>query len=61
MGVDASRISTSEEDEYNPVASNKEEAGRMYNRRVVMYVLDSRNRLVCKQIELDIPKDLKVD
>ena len=61
MGIDASRISTSEEDEHNPIAINTVEEGRKYNRRVVMFVLNKDNHLVCRQQELQVPEDLKAE
>ena len=59
MGIPESRISTSEQDEHNPVATNRTEAGRKYNRRVVMYVLNTDNHLVCRQQELEVPQDVR--
>ena len=61
LGVDPTRISTNELDVHNPVASNREEAGRRFNRRVVIYVLNADHKLVCKQVELEIPKQLQTN
>ncbi len=59
MGAAANRISTLEEDEHNPAATNKNELGRHFNRRVVMYVLNESNHLVCKQVLNEIPEELQ--
>lgn len=56
LGAPADRISIEEEDERSPVASNEDAMGRMYNRRVVMYVFDDQGRHVCKNYEYTIPE-----
>lgn len=60
LGAPADRISIEEEDERSPVASNADALGRMYNRRVVMYVFDDKGRHVCKNYEYEIPESHQV-
>ena len=59
LGVDASRITTEQLNESQPAATNTSEAGRQYNRRVVMYVYDAKGKLVCENVEDTIPASLK--
>ena len=59
LGADASRITLSEKNEQDPAATNANEEGRAYNRRVVMYVYDANKKLVCKNVEAVVPAGLK--
>jgi outer membrane protein OmpA-like peptidoglycan-associated protein len=59
-GIDASRITTTASSESAPIATNTEDdAGRKYNRRVELFILDANGKEVCKSIPPAVPQNLK--
>lgn len=61
-GIDAARITTTAKSEAAPIAKNTDDdAGRRFNRRVELFVVDNDGKEICKSIPPNVPSDLKTN